>query len=87
MLMYGNFSGICWINRIMIDKEYQRQGIGQAAIKQLLEQLNRDMKCKEIRTSFARINHNAEAFFKDMGFYVIDSELDEEVVAVYRSKY
>ncbi|MEL6589252.1 MAG: GNAT family N-acetyltransferase [Bacteroidota bacterium] len=85
-LMYGEFGGICWLNRIMIDHEYQHQGIGHSAMQQILAQLRRKMRCKEIRTSYSRHNYNADRFFTGLGFEPIDSDIGDEVVAVFNPK-
>ena len=83
-LMYGEFDAICWISRIMIDKNHQEQGIGKAALRQLLDLLRNQPKCKEIRTSFARQNALAEYFFRTSGFEPIGDGLDKEIVMRYR---
>ena len=85
-LMYGEFDGRCWINRVMIDKDFQEQGIGKAALRQLLDLLRRNPKCREIRTSFARQNALAEYFFRSAGFELLDDGLVDEIVMVYRGK-
>ncbi|MEM6343372.1 MAG: GNAT family N-acetyltransferase [Bacteroidota bacterium] len=85
-LMYGEFGGICWLNRIMIDQEYQHQGIGQSAMRQILAQLRRKMSCKEIRTSYSRHNYVAEQFFINLGFEPIEGGVGDEVVAIFNPK-
>lgn len=79
-LMYGEFSGVCWINRVMIDRDYQEKGIGYKAVELLLGKLARHPKCGEIRTSFARQNALAEYFFGKLGFQKISDGLDGEIV-------
>ncbi|WNJ16101.1 GNAT family N-acetyltransferase [Pontibacter sp. G13] len=81
MITYGNFGGICWINRILIDVKFQRQGIGRAALEMLLAQLQGHPACHEIRTSYAKQNYAASQFFRQMGFVPIEPTLDHEVVA------
>lgn len=83
MLMYGEFGGICWLSRVLIDVEYQHQGIGTEAVKQLLELLGKKISCREIRTSHARNNHVAAAFFDQLNFVPLPDALSEEVVRVY----
>jgi diamine N-acetyltransferase len=85
-LMYGNFSGLCWINRIIVDAAYQRQGIGQAAMRELLIQLQVRKGCKEIRTSYAAGNLGAAEFFAGLGFEPMAAALEDEVVAVLKQK-
>ncbi len=82
-MMYGNFSGICWISRIIIDQSYQEKGIGRAALMQLLEMLKNKSRCREIRTSYTEDNHTADAFFKALGFEPLPDAMGGEVVARY----
>ena len=79
-LMYGEFAGICWINRIMIDIDFQGQGIGSAALQQLIAQLKRKMSCREIRTSYSVENIAADRFFRAHGF-VPSEAVTGEIVA------
>jgi diamine N-acetyltransferase len=83
LLMYGNFGGICWINRVMIDERYQRQGIGREAVQELVARLQKRPDCAEIRTSYSLDNAAAAAFFQALGFVPLDSPLPDEVVARY----
>lgn len=80
-LMYGNFSGIFWINRILIDKKFQRKGIGKAALRQLIAQFRQNPQCKEIRTSFVAENIAARTLFTDLGFIPINEDMEGEIVA------
>ncbi len=82
-IMYGEFSGICWINRIVIDVDYQRLGIGTSAIIELIQMLKGNFRCREIRTSYADGNFAAEQFFQALGFRPISEPIDGEVVATY----
>lgn len=79
-VMYGNFSGVFWISRIMVDKAYQEMGFGRSALDKLLGQLKTHPECKEIRTSFVRQNAIAEYFFGQAGFRRIADGLDGEIV-------
>jgi diamine N-acetyltransferase len=83
-LMYGEFDAICWISRFMIEKDSQEQGIGKTALRQLLNLLRNQPKCKEIRTSFSRKNALAEYFFRSQGFEAIGDGMDKEIVMRYR---
>ena len=82
-LMYGNFSGIFWINRIIIDKQFQGKGIGKAAIRQLISQFHQNPQCKEIRTSFVVENIAARKLFTEIGFIPINEEMEGEIIAKY----
>lgn len=80
---YGNFSSVYWVNRIMIDKQYQEQGYGTQALQKLLDRIKTRPDCREIRTSFVRQNAIAEYFFGKMGFRRIADGLDGEIVMRY----
>lgn len=80
-LMFGTFGGICWINRIIIDRKLQGKGIGSAALGLLLRKLRSNTHCQEIRTSYAEGNRAAERLFLGNGFVPMESALgDGEVV-------
>jgi diamine N-acetyltransferase len=85
-LMYGEFDGICWVSRIMVDKQHQEQGIGKIALRLLLDILRSHPKCREIRTSFVRQNALAEYFFRSAGFETIGEGAGNEIVMRYRSR-
>ncbi|GAB4403672.1 MAG: GNAT family N-acetyltransferase [Bacteroidia bacterium] len=83
-VMYGEFGGICWISRVLIDRAHQRRGVGRAAVQLLLRQLRLRPACREIRTSYARENTAAGAFFRSLGFTdILPDVLDEEIVLRY----
>lgn len=83
MVMYGDFGGICWISRILVDKQHQGKGIGKAAIRQVLEHLGSKVSCKEIRTSYAVDNRIAHEFFFSLGFRSFSEPVDDEIIARY----
>lgn len=84
-LMYGTFGGICWINRIIIDRKYQGKGLGSAALTLLIRKLRNNTHCQEIRTSYAEENRAAARLFSANGFAPMESALgDGEVVMRYK---
>ncbi len=85
-LMYGEFQGICWISRIIIDKEYQSRYIGSSALTLLLQQLKTKPSCKEVRTSFDSANEAARFFFERHLFAPINPDVEGEWVAVWQGK-
>jgi diamine N-acetyltransferase len=85
-LMYGEFDGVCWINRVMIDKAHQERGLGRLAVLQLMDLLRSLPRCKEIRTSFSRQNALAEYFFKSIGFEPINDAVDKEIVMRWKER-
>jgi ribosomal protein S18 acetylase RimI-like enzyme len=70
----------------MVDKDHQEQGIGKIALRQLLDLLRNQPKCKEIRTSFSRKNALAEYFFRSQGFEPIGDGVDKEIVMRFRGR-
>ncbi|MBX7240658.1 MAG: GNAT family N-acetyltransferase [Bacteroidia bacterium] len=86
-IMYGDFTGIYWINRLAVDFRFQRKGIARNALKLLLEHLSRKSSDKEIRTSFSVENIAAQKLFFSLGFEPVNTELGEEIVAVWNPKH
>ena len=82
-IMYGEFHGLCWINRILVDKFYQKLGVGTKALHLMIDLLNKHPKCREVRTSFDRRNALAEYFFSKNGFRRINDGMDDEIVMRY----
>lgn len=82
-MMHGEFSGICWLSRVIVDVEYQNQGIGASAVKEWIKKMAYRVSCREIRTSYAKENYRAAQFFERLGFVAIEGELEEEIVARY----
>lgn len=82
-LMYANFSGVYWINRVLIDVEYQRKGIARQAVSELIRLIQRKRDCKEVRTSYASDNIAAKSLFTTLGFKPINEAMSEEVVATF----
>lgn len=78
--MYGEFGGICWINRIIIDAAQQGKGIGREALRQMIAMLQGNAHCREIRTSCAHSNTAARRFFEAAGFVALEAAMPEEVV-------
>jgi diamine N-acetyltransferase len=66
--MYEVLNGIGFIIRIMIDRRYQRQGFGKAAIAEVIRLLRRDPAVETISTSHLRHNDPAARLFASLGF-------------------
>lgn len=79
-IMYGQFEQLCWVNRIMVDKRFQRQGIGRTALELFLGYLQGLSSCKEIRTSLSKQNIVAEILFTRVGFHRTGDPVGEEIV-------
>lgn len=86
--MYGLLEdGRVWLDRLLIDKDYQHQGYGQAAVQQLVTKLCKDYQVSEIFLSVYEENSVAVRLYQKIGF-VFTGELDTkgEKVMVYRKK-
>ncbi len=77
---FGNFGGVFWINRIMVDKDSQKHGYGRKALGIILDKLKTRPDCSEVRTSFVHQNALAEYFFSQSGFKKITEGLEGEIV-------
>ena len=66
--MYEVLNGIGFITRIMIDRRYQRQGFGKAAIAEVIHRLRQDPAVETIATSHLRDNDLAARLFASLGF-------------------
>ncbi|TAE52293.1 MAG: GNAT family N-acetyltransferase [Bacteroidetes bacterium] len=85
-LMYGEFSGICWINRILVDHRFQGKGVAREALSQLMSALKKRLACREIRTSYAVENKVAERLFASMGFEPVGDSSGEERIVRYEGR-
>ena len=83
-ISYGEFSGVCWVNRILVARDFQQKGIGREALGIVLDKLRKHPQCKEIRTSFSKQNAMAEYLFSYMGFRKLSDANDGEIVMVFR---
>ena len=80
-VMYGNFGGIYWINRLLIDHKFQRKGYGYQALCLLIAHLRQFPDCRDIRTSYGNDNFQAQSLFAKLGFQAIGGLDDGETVA------
>lgn len=80
--MYANRNGIFWITRIMVDKNYQQQGIGSTALRKLVEMIRRKSDCREVRTSVSRDNIWGQYLFAAGGFEPMGQD-EKEVIMKY----
>lgn len=85
-VMYGEFTGMYWINRLIVDYRLQRRGIAQKSLELLLEHLSKKLPLREIRTSFSSDNIAAQKLFYGLGFEPVNSVLGEEIVAIWNQK-
>jgi diamine N-acetyltransferase len=67
-LSLGHWSGLYWIPRVMIDRQYQGLGYGREALEAALEMIRKRPDAREIRTTIDRRNAAAEYLFQELGF-------------------
>ncbi len=72
--MYGYFNeplpyGELWLDRILIDKKYQKKGYGKIAISALIQKITKEYACKKIYLSVYDINKTAIHIYQKIGFY------------------
>lgn len=87
--MYGFFweylpFGRVWLDRLLIDKNYQHKGYGKKAIEVLLKRLKHEYHRNKIYLSVVDGNDTAVHLYKEFGFE-FNGELDihKEKVIVY----
>jgi diamine N-acetyltransferase len=56
------------IDRLMIDKKYQRKGYGKAAMVKVMERLKKNKGCRRIVISYIPENKAAEKLYLGLGF-------------------
>ncbi|MCR1838986.1 GNAT family N-acetyltransferase [Murimonas intestini] len=71
--MYGYFSdsqteGEVWLDRILIDRRYQKKGYGKAAVLALLKRLQLEYGNKQIYLSVYENNEAAVNLYQQTGF-------------------
>ena len=72
--MYGYFNeplpyGELWLDRLLIDKKYQKKGYGKMAISALIQKIIKEYNCKKIYLSVYDVNKIAIHIYQKMGFY------------------
>lgn len=72
--MYGYFRleyfplGKLWLDRFMIDQNYQGRGYGKTALKALIARLKSEYRCTKIYLSIIPGNHTAAKLYTQFGF-------------------
>lgn len=87
--MYGYFqepsaNSQVWLDRLLIDKTYQGNGYGKAAVIALIERLSKEYNCHRIYLSVYDNNQAAIRLYKQIGFYFNgEYDINGENVMVY----
>jgi diamine N-acetyltransferase len=78
--------GEYWIVRFMIGEQFQGQGLGQAALAAVVDDLAKQPGCEEIRLSFVPGNVRAEHVYLKGGFEHTGIVEEGEIVMRYLIK-
>ncbi len=63
----GDYGYFYWLYHLMIDKQYQGRGYGEAAVKLSIEEM-RQLETTEIRTMYMPGNIRAQKLYTKLGF-------------------
>jgi diamine N-acetyltransferase len=74
-------AGIDYILRMMIDRRYQGQGYGKAALAALIERIKAQPGCRAIELDYDRDNIAAARLYTGCGFQPIEEHEDGEILA------
>ncbi len=67
-LMYEIVAGVGFIMRLTIDRQYQRQGYGRAAMTEIIRRLKLCLDVEIIATSYRKENEVAAGLYRSLGF-------------------
>ncbi len=84
--MYGSFgpNKDTWIDRIIIDENYQGKGYGRIAMKKLIGIVSRKFEVTDIYLSIVEENRIAFNLYKSMGFeYINERDPNGELIFKY----
>ena len=86
LVALGNWGGLTWLSRIMIDSHYQRLGLGKAGIQAVLQHCKRKQPgFLEVRTTVSIENSKVIQLFESCGFQRINEFQDVEVIMVWQN--
>ena len=76
--MYGYFmqtqlDGRLWFDRLLIDRAYQGQGYGRAAVSALLKKLAEEYTQKRVYLSVYDVNQSAIHIYEELGFRLTEN--------------
>ncbi|WP_369899612.1 GNAT family N-acetyltransferase [Bacillus manliponensis] len=76
-----NTSDMYWINGFLIDKKYQGNGYGKAALKEMVKWITDQFsRCEEIRLTVHKENVKAKRLYKNFGFVYLGYMYSDEQV-------
>lgn len=84
--MYGSFENnkYTWIDRIMIDKNYQGKGIGREAMNKLMKKVSSEYDASKLYLSIIEDNQVARKLYESLGFrYTNEKDKNGELIFEY----
>ncbi|MFM1815589.1 MAG: hypothetical protein RLZ98_2284 [Pseudomonadota bacterium] len=75
-----------FIYRFMVDRRHQARGYGRAAMKLLLEELDKDARLRRIRICYVPANEVSRSFYASFGFRETGQDEDGEMQAEIRRR-
>lgn len=73
--------GACWLGGVLIDRAWQRRGIGRRAVRAALERLTERHGHRRFALSYRPENEAARSTYLELGFVETIERVDDEVVA------
>lgn len=73
--------GACWLGGIVVDRRWQRRGIGRDAVRAAIDRLTRQGGHRDFALSYRPDNHVARRTYAALGFVETGEREDDEVVA------
>lgn len=74
------WSGVAWITRLMIDRQFQGKGYGRRALEAAMALIRQNPDLREVRVTVSRTNALAEYIFQSAGFLRGEAIDDREFV-------
>lgn len=71
-----------WIDRLMIDEKYQKNGFGTKALEMVIEKIKQDKTHNKIKISTNPENAIARKLYSKLGFYDTGELNDDEVLMI-----
>lgn len=71
-----------WIDRLMIDEKYQRNGFGKKALEMVINTIKQDETHNKIKISTNPENMVARKLYAKLGFYETGELHDDEVLMI-----
>ncbi|MDM5189045.1 GNAT family N-acetyltransferase [Bacillus sp. DX4.1] len=71
-----------WIYRIMVDKDYQKQGIGKIATQLIIKNMSKLPNCKRIVVGYHPENQGAQALYASLGFVDKGDRFGKEMAVI-----